>query len=161
MPSIATKFQYINSLFYFPSHYMFRTLWAILRWDIQLDIFKDYYYFNILYMGPVFTENFNDFTIFIFVLSLITCIEDHWSKYRYRHITSLRQVVYVQRIRCIKNSPSKYLIVYLTWRWPVGAETCSEWERNKGGVDILKLCCDWRRHKEPVGYIVNNFPYAD
>jgi hypothetical protein len=24
-------------------------------------------------MGPVFTENCNDFTIFIFVLSLITC----------------------------------------------------------------------------------------
>jgi hypothetical protein len=45
-----------------------------------------------------------------------------------RHITSLRLVVYVQRIRCIKDSPWKYLIVYLIWRWPVGAETCSEWE---------------------------------
>jgi hypothetical protein len=44
---------------------------------------------------------------------------------------------------------TQYLIVYLTWRWPVGAETCSEKE-NKGGVDVLKLCCDWRHHKEPV-----------
>jgi hypothetical protein len=43
-----------------------------------------------------------------------------------QHVTSLHQVAYVQRIRCIKNSPLKYLIVYLTWRWPVGAETCSE-----------------------------------
>jgi hypothetical protein len=24
-----------------------------------------------------------------------------------------------------------YLIVYLTWRWPVGAETCSEWRKIK------------------------------
>jgi hypothetical protein len=38
-PSIATKFQYINSLlFSFFTHYMFRPLRAILRWDIQLDI---------------------------------------------------------------------------------------------------------------------------
>jgi hypothetical protein len=28
---------------YFPSHYMFRHLWAIFRLDIQLDIFKDYF----------------------------------------------------------------------------------------------------------------------
>jgi hypothetical protein len=33
-------------------------------------------------MGPVCTENFNDFTIFVFVLSLITCIGDYGSKYR-------------------------------------------------------------------------------
>jgi hypothetical protein len=38
-PSIATKFQYVNSLlFSFLTHYMFRPLRAILRWDIQLDI---------------------------------------------------------------------------------------------------------------------------
>jgi hypothetical protein len=38
-PSITTKFQYINSLlFSFLTHYMFRPLQAILRWDIQLDI---------------------------------------------------------------------------------------------------------------------------
>jgi hypothetical protein len=41
------------------------------------------------------------------------------------------QVVYVQRIRGSRNSPHKASIVYLTWRWPVGAETCSEWEKNK------------------------------
>jgi hypothetical protein len=40
----------------------------------------------------------------------------------------------IQRIRCtyatrcIRNSPLKHLIVYLTWGWPVGAETCSEKE---------------------------------
>jgi hypothetical protein len=39
-------------------------------------------HFYILYVGPVFTENFNDFTIFMFVLSLITCIGDYGSKYR-------------------------------------------------------------------------------
>jgi hypothetical protein len=37
-PSIATKFQYINSLLFpFHTHYMIRPLLAILRWDIQLD----------------------------------------------------------------------------------------------------------------------------
>jgi hypothetical protein len=66
MTSIATKFQYVNSPFFIflLTHYML--------------------HFYILYMGPVFTENFNDFTIFIFVLSLITCIGDHRSKYRYK-----------------------------------------------------------------------------
>jgi hypothetical protein len=42
--------------------------------------------------------------------------------------TSLHRVAYVQRIRCIRNSPLKHPIVYLTWGWPVGAETCSERE---------------------------------
>jgi hypothetical protein len=44
-PSIATKFQYINSPFIF-THYMFRPLRAIFGWGIQLDIFKDYFYYN-------------------------------------------------------------------------------------------------------------------
>jgi hypothetical protein len=40
-PSIATKFQYINSLlFSFFTHYMFRPLRAIFRWDIQLVIWR-------------------------------------------------------------------------------------------------------------------------
>jgi hypothetical protein len=43
MPLIATKFQLP---LYFPSHYMFRLLRAILRRDIQLDVFKDYSYYN-------------------------------------------------------------------------------------------------------------------
>jgi hypothetical protein len=34
--------------------------------------------------------------------------------------------------RC-KNSPWKHLIVYLTWGWSVGAETCSEWWKIKKG----------------------------
>jgi hypothetical protein len=25
-------------------------------------------------------------------------------------------------------------------------------KNKKGGVDVLKLCCDWRHHKEPVEY---------
>jgi hypothetical protein len=41
------------------------------RKEIQTPIHFDILTF--LHMGPVFTENFNDFTIFIFVLSLITC----------------------------------------------------------------------------------------
>jgi hypothetical protein len=32
----ATKFQYVNSPFFILTHYMFRPLRAILRWDIQL-----------------------------------------------------------------------------------------------------------------------------
>jgi hypothetical protein len=32
-------------------------------------------------------------------------------------------------------------------------DVVSEKEIKKGGVDILKLCCDWRYHKEPVGYL--------
>jgi hypothetical protein len=32
----------------------------------------------------------------------------------------------------------------------VGAETCSEWRKIKRGSDVLKLCCDWRNHKEPI-----------
>jgi hypothetical protein len=43
-PSIATKFQYVNSPFIFLlTYYMFRPLRAFFRWDIQLDILKDYF----------------------------------------------------------------------------------------------------------------------
>jgi hypothetical protein len=39
MLSIATEFQYINSLlFSFFTHYMFLPLQAILKWDIKLVI---------------------------------------------------------------------------------------------------------------------------
>jgi hypothetical protein len=31
-----------------------------------------------------------------------------------QHVTSLHQIAYVQRMRCIRNSPLKYPIVYLT-----------------------------------------------
>jgi hypothetical protein len=46
IPSIATKFQYVTPpiLFSF-THYMFRPLRAIFKWDIQLDVFKDYFYY--------------------------------------------------------------------------------------------------------------------
>jgi hypothetical protein len=47
-------------------------------------------------------------------------------------------------------------IVYLTWRWPVGAETCSNWEEIKGRLDVLRLCCDWRHHRNPSIYL-NSF----
>jgi hypothetical protein len=47
IPSIATKFQYVNSPFIFLlTHYMFRPLLAIFRWDIQSDTFKDYSCYN-------------------------------------------------------------------------------------------------------------------
>jgi hypothetical protein len=48
-PSIATKPQYVNSpffLFFLLTHYMFRPLRAILRWDIQLDVSKDYSFYK-------------------------------------------------------------------------------------------------------------------
>jgi hypothetical protein len=91
------------------------------------------WYFNILYMGPhLYTTSnveFCWFYNFIFIFNLITCIRTtSWST-DVQQIPSLHQIAYVQRIRYIKKYSSKYLIVYLTWRWPVGAQTCSEWER--------------------------------
>jgi hypothetical protein len=52
-----------------------------------------------------FKENFDDFTIFILILNMITCIRTT-SRSTVQHVTSLHQIAYVQRIRCIKNSPS-------------------------------------------------------
>jgi hypothetical protein len=42
MPSIPTKFQYVNSPFFIflLTHYMFQPLRAIFRWDIQLDVLR-------------------------------------------------------------------------------------------------------------------------
>jgi hypothetical protein len=40
-----------------------------------------------------------------FLLNLITCIRAISQSTDVRHITSLHQIPYVQRIRCIKNSP--------------------------------------------------------
>jgi hypothetical protein len=42
-PSIATKFQYVNSLLFALS---LTTCFGPFRWDIQLDIFKDYFWYN-------------------------------------------------------------------------------------------------------------------
>jgi hypothetical protein len=52
-----------------------------------------------------FTENFADFTIFIFIFKLITCMRTISQSTDVQHITYLYQIAYVQRIRCIKNSP--------------------------------------------------------
>jgi hypothetical protein len=47
IPSITTKFQYVTPPFLSSfTHYMFQPLRAILRWGIQLDILKDYFYYN-------------------------------------------------------------------------------------------------------------------
>jgi hypothetical protein len=51
-----------------------------------------------------FAENFDHFTVFIFIFNLITCIRTT-SRSTDVHITSLHQIAYVQRIRCSKNSP--------------------------------------------------------
>jgi uncharacterized membrane protein len=53
-----------------------------------------------------FTENFDDFTIFIFIFNLITCIRTTSRSTDVQHMTSLHQITYVQRIHCIKNRPS-------------------------------------------------------
>jgi hypothetical protein len=50
-----------------------------------------------------FMENVADFTIFIFILDLITCIRTTSRSTDVQHITSLHQIAYVQRIRCIKK----------------------------------------------------------
>jgi hypothetical protein len=48
MPLIATKFQYVSYpfLIFIFTHNMFRPLRAILRRDIQLDVSKDYSFYN-------------------------------------------------------------------------------------------------------------------
>jgi hypothetical protein len=51
---------------------------------------------------PLVTWNFSDFTIFIFIFNLITCIRTTSQTTDVQHITSLHQIAYVQRIRCIK-----------------------------------------------------------
>jgi hypothetical protein len=61
---------------------------------------------DILTFLHFFTENFDGFTISIFILNLITCIRTTSRNTDVQHITSLHQIAYVQRIRCIKNSPS-------------------------------------------------------
>jgi hypothetical protein len=42
---------------------------------------------------------------FIFILNLITFIRTTSQSTDVQHITSLHQIAYVRRIRCIKNSP--------------------------------------------------------
>jgi hypothetical protein len=42
---------------------------------------------------------------FIFIFNLITCIRTVSQSIYVQHTTSLHQIAYVQRIRCIKNSP--------------------------------------------------------
>jgi hypothetical protein len=42
---------------------------------------------------------------YIFIYNLISCIRTTSRSTDVQHITSLHQIVYVQRIRCIKNSP--------------------------------------------------------
>jgi hypothetical protein len=73
-----------------------------------------------------FTENFDDFTIFIFIFNLITCIRTSRNT-DVQHITSLHQIEYVQRIRCTKIVLKiSNCISHLKMARPVGAETCSE-----------------------------------
>jgi hypothetical protein len=60
-----------------------------------------------------------------------------WSSHPQRFVPELRCCWLATNkrsvIRCIRNIALKYPIVYLTWRWPVGAETCSEWRKIKKG----------------------------
>jgi hypothetical protein len=42
---------------------------------------------------------------FIFIFNLITCIRTISQSTDVQHITSLHQIAYLQRIRCIKNTP--------------------------------------------------------
>jgi hypothetical protein len=49
-----------------------------------------------------FTQNFDDITIFIFIFGLMACIGTAGRSTDVQHITSLHQIAYVQRIRCIK-----------------------------------------------------------
>jgi hypothetical protein len=60
-------------------------------------------------------------------IHLLVCSQELWLLDRRGCLLS-STFFYVQWIRCIRNSQLKYPIVYLTCRWPVGAETCSEKE---------------------------------
>jgi hypothetical protein len=101
---------------------------------------------NWFFMMPSIATEFQYVNSFIFSFFLTTCFGP------YGPSPGEIYSCMFWRIRCIRNSPLKHLIVYLTWRWPVGVETCSEKERKYNRVDVLKLCCDRRRHKELVGY---------
>jgi hypothetical protein len=61
-------------------------------------------YFNIItfYIWDLFLPRI---LILQFVFNLITCIRTISQSTDAQHITSLHQIAYVQRIRCIKNSP--------------------------------------------------------
>jgi hypothetical protein len=65
------------------------------------------WYFNILYMEPLLytTSNveFCWFCNFYFYIQFDNMYWDSKLKYRWRQITSLYQIAYVQRIRCIKK----------------------------------------------------------
>jgi hypothetical protein len=107
-PSIATKFQYVYSLFFifpsYPLHVSAPTGHPQLSYTIRCGrssktahtIIREYkrlltlnfniFHFYIFIYETSFTMNINVITTFI--LSLITCIGDHGSKYRYRHTSS-------------------------------------------------------------------------
>jgi hypothetical protein len=57
----------------------------------------------IKYMGPLFYGEFCLFYNFTFIFHLITCIRTTSRSTDVQHITSLYQIAYVQRIRCIKK----------------------------------------------------------
>jgi hypothetical protein len=60
-------------------------------------------YFNILYMGPFLWRILMILQFFIFIFNLIVCIRTTSQSTDVQHITSLHQIAYVQRIRCIKK----------------------------------------------------------
>jgi hypothetical protein len=93
---------------------------------------------------PLVTWNFSDFTISIFIFNLLTCIRTTSRSTDVQQITSLYQIAYVQRILCIK-------IVLQISNCISHLKKHVFSEKGKfEGVNELKLCCDWRRHKQQV-----------
>jgi hypothetical protein len=113
MQSIATKFQYVNSFLFSFTHYMFRTLRAIFRWDIQLDVFKENKKGGVTYWNSVAIDGItrNQFIIWLmegtgmllfliafrWVLSLYTLLtENSPSVGRPRIVRGTRQLGYLR-----------------------------------------------------------------
>jgi hypothetical protein len=75
-------------------------VWSLTSKEVD---FLNYYSIVCIQISLNTTWNFDDFKIVIFfIFNLITCIRTtSWST-DVQHITSLHQIAYVQRIRCIK-----------------------------------------------------------
>jgi hypothetical protein len=122
IPSIATKFQYVNSFLFSFTHYMFRPLRAIFRWDIQWTIS------NIT--DPLHVRDPIQ-RCYLLYIGALTLYSQYMLSFGYKYKSCRHKIVKKTlniKTLNIRNSPLKHLIVYLAWRWPVGAETCSERE---------------------------------
>jgi hypothetical protein len=75
------------------------------RPDHHEDILNFFYIWDRFFTETLLISQFYVYNFYIYI-QLITCIRVQSRSTDVQHITSLHQIAYVQRIRCIKNSPS-------------------------------------------------------